>query len=211
LEPEAPEWKRRPRLTSTGWMTLTLVLLALLGATVALVLLVRDSGEPHPQEAANASAILQMREVLDVIPSGSPEWNSVTVTCFARGTASASRCLHPLAAAERSVVLLAADGSERFALGPSLISTADVARASAEPLGGMEGWQIEIELTPSASERFSDITTRLVGKQLAIVVDDQVVSAPTVAEPITSGHALIAGVFTEREARDLAARLAPHS
>jgi preprotein translocase subunit SecD len=75
----------------------------------------------------------------------------------------------------------------------------------------MEGWQIEIELTPSASERFSDITTRLVGKQLAIVVDDQVVSAPTVAEPITSGHTLITGVFSEREARDLAARLAPHS
>jgi hypothetical protein len=211
LEPEAPEWKRRPRLTSTGWTTLTLLLLALFGATVALVLLVRDSGEPTARRAANGSEILQMREVLEVIPSGSPEWNSVTVTCFARGNASPSPCLDPLAAAERSVVLLATDGNEKFALGPSLISTADVARASAKPLVGMEGWQIEIALTPSASERFSDITTRLIGKQLAIVVDDQVVSAPTVAEPITSGHALITGVFTEREARDLAARLAPHS
>lgn len=117
MEPEAPEWKRRPRLTSTGWTTLTLVLLALFGATVALVLFDRDSGEPTARGAANGSEILQMREVLEVIPSGSPEWNSVTVTCFARGNASPSPCLDPLAAAEWSVVLLAADGNEKFALG----------------------------------------------------------------------------------------------
>jgi preprotein translocase subunit SecD len=41
------------------------------------------------------------------------------------------------------------------------------------------------------------VTTRLEGKQLAIVVDDQVISAPTVQSPITTGTGVITGSFNE--------------
>jgi preprotein translocase subunit SecD len=196
---------------STSRTVLTLVLLALLGGTVGVVLLTRDSGEPNFHVRGNPSETLQMREVLEVIQSSSPRWDSVTVTCFPRGNAPASGCLDPLAAAERSVVLLSADGGVKYRLGPALISTADVARASAGPPRGNAGWEVDIGFTPDASKRFSDITTRLVGSQIAIVVDDRVVSAPTVAGQISSGEAVITGKFTEEEARDLAERLAPPS
>ena len=57
------------------------------------------------------------------------------------------------------------------------------------------------------SGTFSDVTTRLEGKQLAIVVDDRVISAPTVQSPITNGSGVITGNFTERSAKDLATQL----
>jgi len=211
MEPEAPERERSLRLTSTGRTVLTVVLLALLGATVGLVLLARDSGKPGSQGTGNTSEILEMREVLEVIQSSSPKWDSVTVTCFDQGGASASGCLDPLAAADGSVVLLAADGSAKYRLGLALISAADVIGASAGPPRGNAGWEVDIRLTPDASKRFSDITTRLVGKQLALVVDARVVSAPIVASPITTGEVVIVGGFTEERAKSLAGRLDPRS
>ena len=51
------------------------------------------------------------------------------------------------------------------------------------------------------------MTTRLQGRQLAIVVDDRVISAPTVQDPITGGAGEITGGFTERRAKDLATQL----
>ena len=211
MEPEAPEREKSPWLRSPRRTILTVVLLALLGATVGLVLLTRDSGKPGSRGTGNASEILQMREVLQLIQSSSPNWDSVIVTCFARGNVPASGCLDPLIAADRSIVLLAADGSAKYRLGPALISAADVTRASAKAPRGNAGWEVDIRLTPDASKRFSDITSRLVGRQIAIVVEERVVTAPTVVGRITGGEVVIVGNFTEQEARDLAERLAPHS
>jgi preprotein translocase subunit SecD len=61
-------------------------------------------------------------------------------------------------------------------------------------------------MTGSGATKWGDLTTRLAGqqKQLAIVLDQRVESAPTVQTPITDGKARITGRFTEREAKDLA-------
>ena len=42
------------------------------------------------------------------------------------------------------------------------------------------------------------------GKRLAIVLDDKIISAPTIREEITSGNGTISGDFTFQEATDLA-------
>ncbi|MGE0872290.1 MAG: hypothetical protein AB7P03_27270 [Kofleriaceae bacterium] len=47
---------------------------------------------------------------------------------------------------------------------------------------------VMVDLTREATPRFGDATERLVGKRLAIVVGDRVVSAPTVNEPIREGR-----------------------
>lgn len=52
--------------------------------------------------------------------------------------------------------------------------------------------------------RFGDATTENVGKLFAIVLDDKVVSAPVIREPITGGSGQISGNFTVEEAQDLA-------
>src|SRR5439155_9589596 len=51
------------------------------------------------------------------------------------------------------------------------------------------------------------ITQKLLGAQLAVSLDQQVISAPTVQAPITDGRVVITGNFTEQSAKDLAAVL----
>ena len=46
--------------------------------------------------------------------------------------------------------------------------------------GCRAGWQINFDLTGEGAGVFGDVTTRLAGRQLAIVVDREVISAPTV-------------------------------
>ena len=52
--------------------------------------------------------------------------------------------------------------------------------------------------------KFGKTTTENVGKRLAIVLDDKIISAPTIREEITSGNGTISGDFTFQEATDLA-------
>ncbi|MBH0237815.1 protein translocase subunit SecD [Methylobrevis albus] len=55
--------------------------------------------------------------------------------------------------------------------------------------------------------RFAEITTANVGRPFAIVLDDKVLSAPVIREPITQGSGQISGSFDVRGATDLAALL----
>ena len=53
-------------------------------------------------------------------------------------------------------------------------------------------------------KRFGDITRDNVGRPFAIVLDDKVISAPVIREPILGGNGQISGNFTVTEANDLA-------
>lgn len=67
--------------------------------------------------------------------------------------------------------------------------------------------QIALQFDAEGTKLFADITSRNVGKRVAILLDGQVLSAPTVNTPITDGRAIITGQFTVQEARDLVTRL----
>jgi len=54
------------------------------------------------------------------------------------------------------------------------------------------------------SRKFGKITTDNVGKLFAIVLDNAVISAPIINEPILGGSGMISGSFTVQEANDLA-------
>ena len=56
--------------------------------------------------------------------------------------------------------------------------------------------QVTLVFTPDGSQKFADITKRNVGKVVAIVLDNQVIEAPRVNEPILTGNAVISGGFT---------------
>ncbi len=63
---------------------------------------------------------------------------------------------------------------------------------------------VSLEFTPEGSKVFAEITRKNVGRNLAIVLDGKVQSAPQIREPITGGRASITGHFTVPEAQDLA-------
>jgi SecD/SecF fusion protein len=54
---------------------------------------------------------------------------------------------------------------------------------------------------------FGEVTSRNVGKRFAIVLDNQVITAPTIQQPITGGSGQISGSFTAQTANDLAVLL----
>lgn len=66
---------------------------------------------------------------------------------------------------------------------------------------------VGIEFKPDGARKFYDLTKEYVGKALAIVIDNVVVSAPTVNAPIDGGQAAISGDFSEESAKELVALL----
>lgn len=66
---------------------------------------------------------------------------------------------------------------------------------------------ISFRLDSIGARQFSEITRANVGRPFAIVLDNKVLSAPVINEPITGGSGQISGGFTLAEATDLAALL----
>ena len=63
---------------------------------------------------------------------------------------------------------------------------------------------VSFTLDRLGAQKFGRATTDNVGKRLAIILDGNIVSAPSINEPITSGNGMISGNFSFQEATDLA-------
>ena len=63
---------------------------------------------------------------------------------------------------------------------------------------------VSVDFNANGARAFADLTDANVGRRLAIVLDDNVHSAPQIRERIPSGRAQITGGFTTEEATDLA-------
>jgi preprotein translocase subunit SecD len=84
-----------------------------------------------------------------------------------------------------------------------LVSGADLTDAqpgfdqrSGEPI-------VSFRFNTSGSRKFAQATTENVGQPFAIVLDNEVISAPVIREPITAGSGQISGSFTVQQANDL--------
>lgn len=67
--------------------------------------------------------------------------------------------------------------------------------------------EVSLEFNDEGRELFAQITSKNVGKMLAIFLDGQPISTPVVREKITQGKAVISGDFTIQEAKQLVRRL----
>jgi preprotein translocase subunit SecD len=67
--------------------------------------------------------------------------------------------------------------------------------------------QVSLTFTSEGGKKFAEITKRNVGKILAIALDDQLIEAPRVNEPIFGGSAVITGAFTTEQAKMLQIQL----
>ncbi len=67
--------------------------------------------------------------------------------------------------------------------------------------------QVGITFNGAGGRKFALVTQQNVGKPFAIIVDNQVISAPNINEPILGGRASISGGFTVESANQLAIAL----
>ncbi len=102
------------------------------------------------------------------------------------------------------------DGATKYLLKPAPVVGTDVKTASAglQGGGGTTGittgqWVVNVEFTGSGQNKFTKLTENTIGKQVAIVLDGVVQSAPQTNERI-AGTAQISGSFGQSEAEDLA-------
>lgn len=105
------------------------------------------------------------------------------------------------------------DGKEvaRYLLGPTE-ATGEILRGARAQLGGVGEWQVNVRVRGSRIDEFNAIAADCFNgsqtcptRQLAIVLDARVVSAPAINAPSFDPDQIsITGQFTEREAKDLA-------
>src|SRR4030081_1391699 len=63
---------------------------------------------------------------------------------------------------------------------------------------------VSFRFNTSGSRKFAQATSENVGQPFAIVLDNEVISAPVIREPITGGSGQISGNFTVQQANELA-------
>ncbi|HXJ35798.1 MAG TPA: protein translocase subunit SecD [Candidatus Eisenbacteria bacterium] len=96
-------------------------------------------------------------------------------------------------------------GKAKYLLERRPIMTGDVITdARVAPGGSLEGPVVEFVLDAEGTRLFGDATRANVQRQLAIVLDGYVESAPVIETPITEGRGIIRGRFDFKEAQDLA-------
>ncbi|MBT2512696.1 protein translocase subunit SecD [Arthrobacter sp. ISL-30] len=114
----------------------------------------------------------------------------------------------------------------KYILGPVEVKGQDITGSSFDPVQGAQGsvtnsWGVNITFNEEGTRKFKEVTERLNGfytaaqaqgtedpkSQFAIVLDDQVISAPRSLAVITDGRPQITGNFTEQSAKALADQL----
>lgn len=91
--------------------------------------------------------------------------------------------------------------------GRIIIQGSQVKDAYQAPYNDTGEWVVALELDESGAEAFAEATGRLVGKPIAIFMDDQFISAPIVNQKIEGGKAIITGQADANEAAELAATI----
>ncbi len=97
----------------------------------------------------------------------------------------------------------------KYLLSVAMIEGTDLKSADAQLPQDRVDWVVTLAFGGDAVDTFSEISAALFGteKQFAIVLDGQVISAPTMNGRITDGVAEISGQFGEAEAQSLATSL----
>ncbi len=118
--------------------------------------------------------------------------------------------------ADEPMVTCDINGFYKYILGPVEIPGSNIkdAVAQLEQNNGVStgGWGVQITLNAEGTEAFAEASKRLFGatpplNQFAFVLDDLVLSAPTMQGQIVDGRPLISGSFDEKSAKVLADQL----
>lgn len=85
-----------------------------------------------------------------------------------------------------------------------MVDGADLTNAQAGQDPQTGGWVVNITFDSLGSRQFAEVTSANVGHPFAIVLDNEVISAPVIREAITGGRAQISGSANAQAATDLA-------
>lgn len=150
---------------------------------------------------------LSFRTVLGSMPAGSTHATATVAPPGVQPRLEAFDCAAPRQPGTGTVALACdKDRTTKYALDAPFLANDSITRATVQPPGEQSPtWSILLDMTDRGGGIWSQYTTEHVDQQVAIEVDGTVLSAPTIAGPITGGDTQISGQFTEREALAIAA------
>ena len=124
---------------------------------------------------------------------------------------------------DAGAVACSSDGTMKYLLGPVELTGSDISDASYSQVRSGNGmtttgqWGVNIQFNDDATETFRQITERLYGiygmnqedpkAAFAIMLDDEVLSAPRAEAVVANGQPQITGNFTEEQAQTLSEQL----
>ncbi|MDP9071803.1 MAG: protein translocase subunit SecD [Actinomycetota bacterium] len=157
------------------------------------------------------TAELRFRPVLETLPASEESPVTTTTAPGAPATPAPAAGVKTTSReddrADQVVVLPEVTNGEvvrRYRMGPAELTGRALksARAEFDPTSGQ--WRVAFTLTGEGSKAFDDLAAKYVGRQVAIVLDGVVKSAPAIQQAKFGGSGEINGDFSEREAKDLA-------
>jgi preprotein translocase subunit SecD len=163
------------------------------------------------------TAQLQFRRVLEVFPPGTPEWEALETWDVTQGPPPDEEVA--LLGSERDAEgnPLPAEEQVKFRLGGIALDGSGVSDAAAQPDQLGVQWQVALDLDREGAQDFAQVTGELAcepdgtpARQLAIVLDGVVESAPTMnpdvicGQGISGGSAIITTGGGQDDARELA-------
>ena len=107
-----------------------------------------------------------------------------------------------------SQVLPMVDGTGRIAVQRRVMVSGDQLVKATQGFDQDGRAVVDISFNTAGAKRFGRVTQENVNKPFAIILDDKVLSAPNINEPILGGRAQISGSFTVESANQLAVSLA---
>lgn len=91
--------------------------------------------------------------------------------------------------------------------GETILEGGDIQKAEAVQNSQTLEYAVSFELTQEGAEKFAEATQEFLNQTIAITIDGETISAPTVNSVIANGRGEITGDFTMEEAQDLAMQI----
>lgn len=137
-------------------------------------------------EIIGKTALLEFREVLETEPIGGSKLKE---------TKSPT--------SDKEAVIIDKEKKTKYRVGPTLM-TGSALSTAATGFDQFNKAEVNITFSAEGGKLFDEVAAKTYQKQLAIVLDDVVQSAPTIQSKSYSGRAVISGSFTTEEANTLA-------
>lgn len=157
--------------------------------------------QPSPRPTVAASTAPTMDEMLAYTPS---ERDLSEFDAFECGQTSPTPDV-----TDQPLITCDQTNSYKYLLGPALISGQHVTRAQAAVPQNSVAYVVTLQFDSQGGADFETVTGHLASQtspenQFGIVLDGEVISAPSVSKSIPGGQAQIEGSFTQKTASDLA-------
>ena len=180
---------------------------------------VGETETPAPEDGATPSPSLNSTPTASPTDASDPNW--ITEALFDEFTnfdcADMEEAATNVAPEQEPLITCDDERQAKYILGPVEVRGANIADASHGMSVNQQGvstgqWAVNMEFDSTGAEQFAEVTRRLityegVRNQFAIVLDGQVITAPTTNSAITDGKAEITGNFTKESAKTLADQL----